>query len=123
MITKVESLNSTSRKMLKVGAIVATAIIPAAYMTQLHVDMFKKEDKQNRAIMRNKMLGFFVGIGLSVLLVHKRVKIGQSTVLDSKSNTFKNAAKMIAAGIVPFAGLKIAKIVNEKLYPEKFKGV
>ena len=115
--------NNLSRKILKAGAIAATAIIPAVYMTKFHVDMFKKDDEQNRAIMRNKMLGFFAGIGLSVLLVHKRVKIGSFVVLDSKNDAFKQVAKIILAGIAPFAGLEIAKIINKKLYPEKFKGV
>jgi len=123
MITKVEPLNSTSRKMLKVGAIAVAAVIPAAYMTKLHVDMFKKGDEQNRAIMRNKMLGFFTGIGLSVLLVHKRVKIGNFVVLDSKNDVLKQAVKIILAGIAPFTGLEVAKRINKKIYPDKFKGI
>ena len=123
MIVETKPLNNTSKKLLKVGAIAATAIIPAAYMTKFHVDMFKKDDKQNRAIMKNKMIGFFSGIGLSILLVHRRVKIGNFTMLDSKNSFFKQAAKIIAAGIAPFAGLEIAKVINNKLYPNKTKGV
>ena len=122
MITKVEPLN-TSRKMLKVGAIAASAIIPAAYMTKLHVDMFKKDDKQNRVMMGNRMLGFFTGIGLSALLIHRRVKIGNFIALDSKNNIFYQASKIVLAAIAPFAGLEVAEIINKKLYPDKFKGV
>ena len=123
MIVETKPLSNVSKKMLKAGAITATAIIPAAYMTKFHVDMFKKDDKQNRTIMKNKMIGFFAGIGLSVLLVHRRVKVGNFIALDSKNNVFKQASKVILAGIAPFAGLEIAKAINKKLYPDKVKKV
>lgn len=121
MTTKVTPLSNTSKKILKAGSIAAAAVVPAVYMTKLHVDMFKKDDTQNRSIMRNKMLGFFTGIGLSVLLVHKRVKIGNFVALDSKNKVFRQSAKIALAAVAPFVGLKIVKVVNKSLYPDKFK--
>lgn len=123
MTLEIKPLNNISKKMLLGGAIATAAVIPAAYMTKLHIDMFKKDDGQNRKIMRNKMLGFFAGIGLSVMLVHKRLKIGNFTILDSKNSPFKQTVKIILAGIAPFAGLEVAKKINKKLYPDKYKGV
>ena len=110
MIISPKPLNNASKRILKAGAITATCIIPAAYMTKLHVDMFKRDDKQNRAIMGNKMLGFFSGVALSVLLIHKRVKPSQNSFL-------LQTGKIILAGIAPFAGLELAKKINKKLYP------
>jgi len=69
------------------------------------------------------MLGFFTGIGLSALLIHRRVKIGNFIALDSKNNIFYQASKIVLAAIAPFAGLEVAEIINKKLYPDKFKGV
>lgn len=114
MIVNTKPSNKIQKNIIKAGAISASAIIPAAYMTKLHIDMFKKEDKQNRAIMRNKMLGFFAGVGLSVFLVHKRLKI---------NNISNQAGKIILAAISPFAGIELAKAINKELYPDKFKSM
>ena len=70
--------------------------------------------------MQNKMVGFFAGIGLSALLIHRRIKFGKFIALDSKNNTFYQSGKFVLAAISPFAGLEIAKIINKKLYPDKF---
>lgn len=114
MIISIKHSNNISTKILKLGAITATCIIPVVYMTKLHVDMFRKDDKQNRAMMTNKMLGFFAGIGLSVLLIHKRIK-------PPYNNLFIQLGKITLAAIAPFAGLELAKKVNKNFYPEKFK--
>ncbi len=113
MIIDTKPLNKSSKRILTVGAIVATGVIPAVYMTRLHIDMFKKDDKQNRAIMRNKMLGFFSGVGLSVLLIHKRIK-------PSQNNLLIQSGKLLLAAIAPFAGLELAKRISKNLYPDKF---
>lgn len=120
MITKVRDSNNISKNAIKISAITASAVVPAAYMTQMHIDLFKKSDKPNRSMMRNKMLGFFSGVGLSALLVHKRVKLGNITIVDSKNRISNQAIKIIIAAIAPFAGLELAKRINKKLYPDKF---
>ena len=113
MIINTKSSNNISKRMLIVGAVVATGVIPAVYMTKLHVDMFKKDDKQNRAMMTNKMLGFFGGIALSALLIHKRIK-------PSQNNLLMQSGKILLATVAPFGGLEIAKKINKNLYPDKF---
>lgn len=109
----IKGVSKTQRKILKTSAIVATAIIPAAYMTKFHVDMFSKEDTKNRKILRNKMLGFFAGIGASVLLVHKNIKLGKNVILNKNPKPTVQALRIILAGIAPFAGLEISKFINK----------
>jgi hypothetical protein len=111
---KINSYNTKiSRKIFNVAAITASCIIPAGYMTKFHIDMFKKDDKSNRTMMQNKMLGFFAGLALSIMLIHR----------NKKNGILIRASKILLAGVAPFAGLEIAKKINRKLYPDKFKSV
>ena len=111
---------NTSKNIIKIGGVAAAGLIPAVYMTKLHMDMFKKEDKENRAIMRNKMIGFFSGIGLAVMLAHKSIRVGNVNIVKSDNGNFSQAIKLMAAIVAPFAGLFAAKVINKELYPDKF---
>lgn len=119
MIVKAKSSNNTSRYLLKAGAVSASVIIPAVYMTKFHMDMFEKDDKQNRAIMRNKMIGFLAGTSLSAMLVHKMIRIGNVRIFDSKNNNVIQALKIGLAAAAPFVGLETAKKINKAIYPQK----
>lgn len=112
--------SNLSKRIIKTAGVAAAGVIPAVYMTRLHMDLFKKEDKQNRAIMRNKMVGFFSGIGLSIMLAHKKLALGNFVIIKPTNNVFYQTGKIALAVLSPFAGLSLAKMINKKLYPDNF---
>ena len=109
--------NETTRKIIKGSAIAASTVVPAAYMTKFHIDLYNKNDKKRRARMANKMIGFFSGVGLSALLVHKNTKIAKA-ISVSKKKTLNDAVRIGIAFVAPFFGLEAAKKINRMIYPK-----
>lgn len=100
---------SNNKKMLRTALVTAAFVVPAAYVTYKHVDMYAKDDKKNRAKMLNKMLGFFAGVAVSVGLAHQKFK-------SSENKNLKEAAKILGVLAAPFVGLGVAKQVNNEFY-------
>lgn len=103
---KINKLDNTTKKTLKVAAATATFVLPAAYMTKRHVDMYDKNDKLNRQKMFNKMIGFLGGVGASILLIHSKT---------AQKDTLMHAGKILLAAVLPFVGLFGAKAINKNL--------
>jgi hypothetical protein len=106
------SQQKPANKYIKPAAIAVCFALPAVYITKFHVDMFDKKDKPNRQMMLNSMVGFFIGVGASVLGAHKKL---------SKNKDLNLGLKIAIAAIAPIAGLKIAKQINKNQYPERFQ--
>lgn len=101
-----------ANKYLKPAAIAVGFALPAVYITKFHLDMFDKKDKPNRKMMLNSMVGFFIGVGASVVTAHKKL---------AKNKDLNLAIKITTAAIAPIIGLKIAKQINKSQYPDKFQ--
>ena len=111
---KITKVSNTTNTILKTAGIAACCVVPAAYMTKFHMDLYNKNDTKNRVRIRNKMIGFLGGVGISSLLIHKRIKIGSRVFLNSVNKPVKHTFKIIGALIAPFVGLEGAKWINKK---------
>jgi len=100
---------SNEKKTVNTVLMGAAFVVPAVFVTQKHVDMYSKNDKENRGKMRNKMLGFFVGVGVSVALAHQKIK-------SSENKNLKEAAKILGVFAAPFLGLEVSKQINNQFY-------
>ncbi|MEW5821029.1 MAG: hypothetical protein AB1782_12630 [Cyanobacteriota bacterium] len=99
-------------KVFKYGAVAATIGAPAAYMIHFHDKFYS--DMEDRKKMLNKQLGFWGGMSAGVLLVHRNFK-----------KHWKNkpilAATLAFMAAAPYAGVKLAKLINKKMFPAKEK--